>query len=307
MRSRPVIAKKLIILFFPVFALWPFACASTSGSPDTQEVLSLARSHSELGNFQRAVEHFSAIEPELGRADRLLMAKALVEVGQLERAEAIVDGLLESEPDNTTVLELSFWIRYHNDRWNEALQLSNRLIELLPSQRLYSYNSGLVLLRLERYGDSLELLDSLSDDAASYPFYHYLRAQCFIGLERHEDAAIAYESFLQRAPRGNSAHRSALEFLLAQSEASEEGGRYRSYLEQLRSQYDEDGRYSFALALYLARVVGDNEGAITIANQAFENEDFDWDLVRAAEEEGFAPEAQLFQQRLVAALRERGD
>lgn len=100
--------------------------------------------------FERA----AALSPMFLEA-KLGMASCLYRTGNVTRAEEIYKQLLEQYPDNIRILNDLAWIlQEHNQEYDDALDLINRGLILVPNDIHMLDTRGTILMKLERFSDA---------------------------------------------------------------------------------------------------------------------------------------------------------
>jgi tetratricopeptide (TPR) repeat protein len=117
-----------------------------------------------------AMQVYDQALSEYAKNPDLLYARAMLaeKLDRLDVLESDLRTILEDEPDNADALNaLGFTLADRTERYEEALQLISRALELKPDDYYILDSMGWVLYRVGRYAEALEYLRralTLSDD-----------------------------------------------------------------------------------------------------------------------------------------------
>ncbi len=139
--------------------------AMLSGSQSTGSLVRIYITKGELlrgaRRYEAAMEVFNtALEIVPGNSD-LLYARALVaeRLGRIDLLEADILQILRTEPDNAHALNaLGFTLADQTDRYEEAYELLERAIEIMPDDPAIIDSWGWVHYRLGKYDEALRYL-----------------------------------------------------------------------------------------------------------------------------------------------------
>lgn len=166
--------------------------------------------------FDRAVEPFrDGLEGAGPRdapaptADQKLMsarmwrehASALVEAGDVERAERSLARARDGAPEDPKVWSLAAVIERKRGNYPAALEHLERAKELAPNDEQVTLQRGLVALAQERYEDALDAFESvLERTVVADPMFYYHRARSEEALGDYAAAQHSLLSFCEKAP-----------------------------------------------------------------------------------------------------------
>ncbi len=141
---------------------------------NAQQDIRIFRAEAEiLANSDRLEEAMDVYDRALvdyGSHTDLLYARAMLaeKLDRLDVLESDLRTILENEPDNADALNaLGFTLADRTDRYEEALELISRALELRPDDFYILDSMGWVMYRIGRYREALEYLRralSLSED-----------------------------------------------------------------------------------------------------------------------------------------------
>lgn len=121
---------------------------------------------------------------------------------------AALNGLLEKNPDNDSLLFRRAAVYYKLDGYDEALKDLSRAIELDSMQPAYYHLLADVLLDYARPNDSKRAIDVLQTAAAKFPdnFHTLLKLSEFqLIVKQHGDALVTLDKILRRDPQNAEA------------------------------------------------------------------------------------------------------
>jgi tetratricopeptide (TPR) repeat protein len=169
--------------------------------------------------FEQALEHYANKTPttslvfivtlgghttrlgRLGPRIRIMLAEALVGLGEGERALAEVRRAVESEPDSSTVRGRYGKVLMDLGRFEEALREVDRAIELDPEYGLLHLNRAAVLNNLGRFKEALPSAQRGVELAPKSAFAHYVHGYARMGLRERGEALEAFNRALEIDPR----------------------------------------------------------------------------------------------------------
>lgn len=115
----------------------------------------------QFGNSQAAIDVLSRALVDMPENHNLRYARAMIyeQGGDLAAMEQELRNILRQDPDNTTALNaLGYTLANRTTRYDEALQLVSRALELQPNEPAILDSMGWVLFRTGRYDEALEYL-----------------------------------------------------------------------------------------------------------------------------------------------------
>jgi tetratricopeptide (TPR) repeat protein len=135
-------------------------------------------------------------------ADRstLQAIQAAVQAQDFPRAAAMAEHALRGGLEHPMVLNLAALKYEQENRFEEALKVLNRAVELAP-QDIGSRNAlGLVLTRMERYREALAVFEGVCAMAPDFAGAHCARGASLEALARLKEAEAAYGRALELDP-----------------------------------------------------------------------------------------------------------
>lgn len=139
-------------------------------------------------------------------ADRLAIARAMHERGQLDQAEALYREILRSQPRHFDAMRLLATIAAQRKHSATAVELFEQVLAIDPDHAVALNHCGNALLDLRRHADALAHYDRALTIAPGYAEAHYNRGNALLDLERHADALESYDRALAIEPRYVEAH-----------------------------------------------------------------------------------------------------
>lgn len=94
-------------------------------------------------------------------ATLLKRAKDLFQQGRLDEAEDLVQGLLQENPRDLTVLNFRAYLLYRRGRVDDAIAAYRRLAEIEPRSAGHRSNLGLICFKAQRYSEAQTAFEQL--------------------------------------------------------------------------------------------------------------------------------------------------
>jgi tetratricopeptide (TPR) repeat protein len=194
----------------------------------------LAAAGDEAGSRDAYERHLalSTPHPDLVRAAECLARKALPE------AERLTRDILKKDPADPTAIRLLAAIGMELGRFDDAINLLDRCLELAPEFHLARQNFAVALARRQRFDEALAEVDKLLVAEPNNPSYLLLRGTFLVQKGDHAPALELYEGFLAKYPRQAGAHMNYGHTLKTVGRLDEAIGAYRKAIE-LRPQTGE--------------------------------------------------------------------
>jgi tetratricopeptide (TPR) repeat protein len=137
-----------------------------------------------------------AVDANAGRA-RLQEIQAAVEARDFARASALADAAREAGVEHPVVLNLSALKLESEERFDEALAVLRRAIELAPQDIGARNAAGLVLARVERYPEALAQFDAVLAIQPNFAGSHCARGAALEAMGRLKESEAAYRRALE--------------------------------------------------------------------------------------------------------------
>jgi tetratricopeptide (TPR) repeat protein len=123
---------------------------------------------------------------------------SLISLGEHAAAEQALQKALALVPDDTQGAALLGWAQMLQEKYDDALQHFQRVLEREPANALARVNVGYICLKKGIFGEAIEHLSRtirLDNDRKATLYAHYYLGLLYFEREMHEDA----ETFLRKA------------------------------------------------------------------------------------------------------------
>lgn len=198
----------------------PAAADGGKAQPEAKASTLLGDLHFDLGDCLRRVKRFDQALLEYKTADKLCIgaglkfgqdlklrqAKCLDGLGRYEEARAILNELLEKNPDDTDSLNCLGVVLWQEKQVPEAIYVLERALKIDPAYPQARNNLGIALYELKRYDEAVNVWKQALSLKADYPEAHYNIGVALYQSGLIEQAVEAYLECLRYAPRDASAH-----------------------------------------------------------------------------------------------------
>lgn len=174
----------------------------------------------------------STRHPELIKAAEFLYRK------QLPKAERLAREVLKKDPVDVIAIRMLAAIGIDLGRWDDAINLLQRCLELAPEFHLARQNLAIALSRCQRLDEALAETDKLLLAEPNNPNYRLLKGSFLVRKGDHDPALKLYEDFLKTYPRQSGAHMNYGHTLKTVGRLVESVSEYRTAIE-LRPQAGE--------------------------------------------------------------------
>lgn len=159
-----------------------------------------------LRKLQRVQPTKSRIsEPAQERTKELV---ALLQAGQMEKAEQISRAMLAEFPKSLVVINVLGIALQRQDRLSEAIDIFDKAIELSPGIVETWVNRGIALKELGRVDEAIASYDKAIKLKPDYAEAHFNRANVLKDIGRFDEAVTAYERAVAVRTGFADAHRS---------------------------------------------------------------------------------------------------
>lgn len=138
--------------------------------------------------------------PEQTNAAKLQAAFALHQQDQQGQAAALYEEILQSEPQHIHALQLLATIALQQNNPELAVELFDRVLQIISNDAGVFYNRGNALMDLKRPEEALSSYDRALKIKPDHVQALYNRGNALLGLKRHEDALDSYERVLKITP-----------------------------------------------------------------------------------------------------------
>lgn len=161
------------------------------------ELLLSAQQYSQAEALLRAL-----IEEENYEADTYAdIIDLLVDNEQNDMANLWIEEAIRRYPDNKTLTESAAYSHARQERFDEAITLYNRLLDIDPYSTLYWEELGKIYFRREEYDKAIEAFEfviAINGDECYYALYAV--ANCYFNLGNYERAEEYYHTIHERYP-----------------------------------------------------------------------------------------------------------
>ena len=203
------------------------SCVSRSAA-QAEEYFTIGMAFFELGRFNDAETWLNRAQA----ADRTMVAseynlgRIAYETGRYADASRLFERVLAQDPDNIMAMRAAAYSRIRNGDFDIAIDIYNRVLDLIPESADDGFNYALVLYALERFEDSEEVLNRYPFALEENPPSRLLLARTQKALGKPE----AIDNFdkwviINERPNPNG--------LFDYAKALEDAGMYARALEQL--------------------------------------------------------------------------
>ncbi|MDH5622728.1 MAG: sulfotransferase, partial [Gammaproteobacteria bacterium] len=157
---------------------------------------------------------------------------------QLPKAEQLTREVLKKDPVDIIAIRMLAAIGIELGRWDDAINLLERCLELAPEFHLARQNLAVALSRRQRLDEALAEIEKLLLAEPNNPNYRLLKGSFLVRKGDHEPALKLYEEFLRTYPRQAGAHMNYGHTLKTVGKLDEAISEYRTAIE-LRPQTGE--------------------------------------------------------------------
>lgn len=161
------------------------------------ELLLASQQHSKAEALLRAL-----IEEENYEANTYAdIIDLLVDNGQSDMATLWIDEATKRYPNHRTLIESAAYSHTQQERFEEAIELYNRLLDIDPYSTFYWEELGKIYFRCEEYHKAIEAFEfviAINGDECYYALYAV--ANCFFNIGNYERAEEYYHSIHERYP-----------------------------------------------------------------------------------------------------------
>jgi len=134
----------------------------------------------------------------LGEAAEALAA------GRIDAAESLIAQHLRQQPNDPAALNLMADIARRHDRFEDAIELSQRCLKL-SSDAGYRFNYAVLLRRMNRFEEADAQLDILLAQEPQNPFIRDQKAKLLHAQEKHEEAIAVRRELIEAHPQSAEA------------------------------------------------------------------------------------------------------
>lgn len=125
---------------------------------------------------------------------------------QLPKAERLTREVLKKDPVDVVAIRMLAAIGIELGRWDDAINLLQRCLELAPEFHLARQNLAIALSRRQRLDEALAEIDKLQLAEPNNPNYRLLEGSFLVRKGDHGPALELYEDFLETYPLQSGAH-----------------------------------------------------------------------------------------------------
>ena len=139
------------------------------------------------------------------RHPELIGAATHLRRGELAKAEKIARDVLKKDPLDVVAIRLLAAIGIKVGKFDDAINLLERCLELAPDFHLARQNLALALSRRQRHDDALAQMEVLLRAEPNNPQYRLLKGSFHVQKGDHADALQIYEDLVRAYPNQASA------------------------------------------------------------------------------------------------------
>ena len=151
----------------------------------------------EFNDFLQEVDEYTAQLPLTLREE---MRQALYSEYErdYEKVEECCRDMLENHPDNTDVLALLGRTQLSQEKFKEAEETLEKLLEIEPERDFERIEHGIAFHALGNYHEAIKELLKADPKAAYHPFYNSTLGDCYVQTGNRRKARDAYRAEVTR-------------------------------------------------------------------------------------------------------------
>jgi len=135
----------------------------------------------------------------------LIEAATALRRGQFAKAESITRDVLKKDPTDVVAIRLLAAVGIKVNKFDDAISLLERCLELAPGFSLARQNYAHALSRRQRHDEAIAQVDKLLVDEPGNPQYRLLKASYLVQKGDHAEALKIYEDLVAAYPNQASA------------------------------------------------------------------------------------------------------
>lgn len=140
------------------------------------------------------------------QADTLAHATKSLRTGEMAKAEALLQRILEDHPDQFDALRLMGVSRHLQDRNAEAADFFGKALAVEPRSGPTQYNLGVALAALGRHAEAVRHYQAALEHEPDDPEIHDALGGALAALDRHEEAEACFRRAIEGAPETAGTH-----------------------------------------------------------------------------------------------------
>jgi len=207
----------------------------------------------------REAKELAATNTPAGFPSEFERMTALLEFsrGKAEAAERRLKAALEHDESNVELLQALVSVYIDTQRFEEALPVLEKQLEIAPKHSLARFNLGPVYTRLGRHDDAIKVLSELLEEQTNNAALLVNRALAYRGLNQSTDAQADYEGALEIDP----AFRQAYVGLADLSEQAGDASKAQSWLQIAKRLTPPNSRDAMQIEARLSALAGATNSA----------------------------------------------
>ncbi|MHC6202589.1 tetratricopeptide repeat protein [Breznakiellaceae bacterium SP9] len=277
--NKTIIAYGLCAVLFSIASLAGLlSCVSSALS--AEEYYSLGMAYFELATVEKDAAKRSEKYAEAQKwfnqarsidktqaASEYNLGRIAYETGRYEAASEHFETILAADPQNIMALKAAAYCKLKLTKYEEALNLYERIITLVPNDVDDGFNYALVLYTMEQYEQARTVLAAFDLTLVENSDALLLYARTL--AKQDNDTALDY--YAQIIAGGNTKPRYEYAQLLEKKELYAKAiEQYRLLLDEAASQQPSKALVSFTLARLLLTADPDNKEGVTLFEAAIE-------------------------------------
>ena len=147
------------ILFFLIIFVVLGGCI-TWGAASAEEYFSIGMAYYDIGKFDEAEKWLNRAmtKDKTMTASEYNLGRIAFETGRYDEAARRFESILKRDPGNVLALKAAAYTRIRNGDLEQAIELYDQLLTLVPESFDDGYNYALVLFAMEKYADAEQVL-----------------------------------------------------------------------------------------------------------------------------------------------------
>jgi protein O-GlcNAc transferase len=138
--------------------------------------------------------------PNATSADKLKLAKVLIEDKQLKEAQLVLEHVVRVSPDSDDAHAQLGLLLADKEQYEEATREMGRAVQLSPDSAEYSMRLAEILILWKHYPTALEFLAAVKDRFGGLAEYQYRLGLAYYGLHQIPQAITVFENLAREHP-----------------------------------------------------------------------------------------------------------
>lgn len=123
--------------------------------------------------------------------------------GDYVQAEKVLEDALKKAPNNVKILKLLGWAYMYRERFDDALLLYQKVLNIQPDDIMSRNNLGYICYKKKIFGEAIEHLSNViksGKDATATLYANYYLGLVYLEREMYDDAIHFFETALEIGP-----------------------------------------------------------------------------------------------------------